>query len=82
MARDTGTSAGKIDVTRYLDEIERTLRFGSNAMARGAALAILRRWQFDRMLTDESCARARMLLREFSEIGQSRKRSTVRHLSS
>ena len=77
-ARGTRTSAEKIDVTRYIDQLEYTLRFDGNALACDAALAILRRWQLDEMLTDESCARAMMLLREFAAIDQARKQSIAR----
>jgi hypothetical protein len=78
IAADTHASAEKIDVTRYIDELEHTLRSDSNAMACDAALAILRRWQLDEMLTDKSCVRAMMLLREFGEIDQAKKRSNAR----
>ena len=63
----------EIDVTRYLDEMERVLRCGSDVATRNEALAILRRWQFDTMLTNESCVRAAKLLREFTELAQSHK---------
>ncbi len=57
----------KIDVSHYLDEIERVLRCGSDVGMRNEVLAILRRWQFDTMLTAASCSRAARLLREFTE---------------
>jgi hypothetical protein len=68
-ADDTPVSAEKIDVTRYLDDMERALRCGTDVGMRNEVLAILRRWQFDTMLTEYSCERAARLLREFTEIG-------------
>jgi len=59
-------SVEKIDVTLYLDEMERQSRREAGVATRNQALAILRRWQFDPMLTDDSCARAARLLREFT----------------
>ena len=60
----------KIDVTLYIGEMERGLR-GSSPLARHDALAILRRWQFDAMLTDESRVRATILVKEFGEAAPS-----------
>ena len=73
--RTGGTDAPveKIDVTPYLDEMERVLRCGKDTATRNDALAILRRWQFDTMLTDDSCTRAAKLLREFTELAQFQK---------
>ena len=72
-ADDAQASVDKIDVTRYLDGMERALRGGADVGLRNEVLAILRRWQFDTMLTDYSCERAARLLREFTEIGQLQK---------
>ena len=68
-AEDSHASAEKIDVTRYLDEMERSLRASTDVRMRNEVLAILRRWQIDTMLTDYSCERAARLLREFTDIG-------------
>jgi hypothetical protein len=62
-------SVEKIDVSGYLDHIERVLRSGADVGMRNEVLAILRRWQFDTMLTEYCCERAARLLREFTDIG-------------
>jgi len=72
-APDTDVAPEKIDVARYLDDMEHTLRYGSDAIVRNEALAILRRWQFDSMLTDDSCSRAALLLREFGDVSPASK---------
>jgi len=64
-------SVGKIDVSRYLDDIEQVLQTSDDVAMRNEALAILRRWQFDRMLTDDACARAARLLRAFTDVAKS-----------
>ena len=64
---------GKIDVTRYLDDIEGILQSSNDVGMRNEALAILRRWQFDSMLTDDACARAARLLRAFTDVAKSHK---------
>ena len=69
-AKDVHDPPEKIDVSHYLDEMERVLRCGSDVATRNEALAILRRWQFDTMLTSDSCARAAKLLREFTAFTQ------------
>ena len=68
-----GSIERKIDVTRYLDEMERQSSRDTDIATRNQAVAILRRWQFDPMLTDDSCARAARLLREFTAIPPPRK---------
>ncbi len=65
---DADESVERIDVTRYLDDMERVLRYSTSVAMRNEALAILRRWQFDTMLTDGACARAARLLREFTKV--------------
>ena len=45
-----GSSPTKIDVGRYVAQIELMLRVGGERLQRMQALAILRRWQFDEML--------------------------------
>lgn len=68
-----GSIEKKIDVTPYLDEMERQSSRETDIATRNQAVAILRRWQFDTMLTDDSCARAARLLREFTAIPPLRK---------
>ena len=68
-ADDTHVAVEKIDVARYLDDMERALRAGTDVGMRNQVLAILRRWQFDTMLTEYSCERAARLLRQFTETG-------------
>jgi hypothetical protein len=72
-ADDTHVVAEKIDVARFLDEMERVLRAGTAVGMRNELLAILRRWQFDTMLTEYSCERAARLLREFTQTGSLQK---------
>lgn len=55
----------KIDVSRYVQEMERALRSRQDPVRCEDAIAILRRWQFDEMLDDASRAKAEMLVREF-----------------
>ena len=57
--RDASTSRPsrcKIDVGRYVAEMEHTLRANRDRSACLHALAILQRWQFDEMLEDASSA--------------------------
>lgn len=56
----------KIDVGRYVAEIERTLCAGGDRAQRTQALAILQRWQFDEMLDDASRQRAKVLIWRFA----------------
>ena len=72
-AKASDVAPEKIDVARYLDDMEHTLRYESDAIVRNEALAILRRWQFDSMLTDDSCARAALLVREFGDVSPASK---------
>lgn len=55
----------KIDVSRYVQEMERALRSRQDPVRCEDAIAILRRWRFDEMLDDASRAKAEMLVREF-----------------
>ena len=74
-ASDDGAhgSVEKIDVTHYLDDMERQSQREIDIARRNQAVAILRRWQFDTMLTDDSCARAARLLRQFTTLPPLRK---------
>ncbi|HVO25545.1 MAG TPA: hypothetical protein VMW56_18145 [Candidatus Margulisiibacteriota bacterium] len=63
----TGSNLTKIDVGRYVAEIERTLRAGGDRAQRTQALAILQRWQFDEMLDDASRQRAKVLIWKFAD---------------
>ena len=56
----------KIDVGRYVAELERMLRANRDRSACLQALAILQRWQFDEMLEDASRQRAKMLVLRFA----------------
>jgi hypothetical protein len=67
-AADELMSVEAIDATRYLDDMDHTLRSSHDVGMRNEALAILRRWQFDDLLTDAAGARAAGVLREFTEI--------------
>ena len=58
-----GPSPTKIDVSRYVAEIEHKLHAGGD---RTQALAILRRWQFDEMLDDASRQQAKRLIWRFA----------------
>jgi hypothetical protein len=62
-AMPSGSTLTKIDVSRYVAEIERMLRAGGE---RTQGLAILRRWQFDEMLDDASRLNAKGLIRRFA----------------
>ena len=61
-----GSSPIKIDVGRYVAEIERRLRVDGDRAQRTQALAILQRWQFDEMLDDASRQRAKVLIWKFA----------------
>lgn len=54
-----------IDVSRQVDEMERTLRAHQDVKRTNEVLAILERWQWDSMLDAPSREHARQLLREF-----------------
>jgi hypothetical protein len=56
---------GKIDVSRYVREMEQVLHAEQDAVRCHNAIAILLRWQFDDMLDDASRTKARMLIQEF-----------------
>ena len=56
----------KIDVSRYVREMEEMLRSQQDPAQRGNAIAILLRWQFDEMLDDTSRAKAKTLVQEFA----------------
>jgi hypothetical protein len=55
----------KIDVKRQVEEMERVLRAQDDVARSQATMTILRRWQFDEMLDDDSREKARMLVLEF-----------------
>lgn len=55
----------KIDVSRYVLEMEQALHSEQDPVRCHNAIAVLLRWQFDEMLDDASRAKARMLVREF-----------------
>jgi hypothetical protein len=55
----------KIDVSRYVRELEIVLLSQQDLVRCENAIAILRRWQFDQMLDDASRAKAAKLVREF-----------------
>ena len=61
-----GASPTKIDVGRYVAQLELMLRVGGGRRQRVQALAILRRWQFDEMLDDASRRKAKVLIRTFA----------------
>ena len=61
-----GSSPTKIDVGRYVAEIERMLHAGGDCTQRTQGLTILRRWQFDEMLDDASRQKAKGLIRRFT----------------
>lgn len=54
-----------IDVSRQVNEMERTLRMQEDSRRSREVLAILERWQWDAMLDAPSREHARQLLREF-----------------
>jgi len=55
----------RIDVSRQVAEMERTLRMRNDPQRSSEVLAILERWQWDGMLDEPSRAHARELLLEF-----------------
>jgi len=55
----------KIDVSRYVLEMEQVLHTQQDPVLWHNAIAILLRWQFDDMLDDASRTKARMLVQEF-----------------
>ena len=56
---------GKIDVSRYVLEMEQVLHTEQDPVRCHNAIAVLLRWQFDEMLDDASRVKARMLVQEF-----------------
>ena len=67
--RSSSDSAqGKIDVGHLVERIEQVLRAGRDAASCQEGLAILRRWQWDQMLDQDSRLRARALLSEFDKL--------------
>jgi hypothetical protein len=58
--------AANVDAGRWLDELEAVLDAGREPHRCLEAMAILRRWQWDRDLDDASRRRASGLVREFS----------------
>jgi hypothetical protein len=57
--------AANVDASRALDELELVLHEGNELNRCMEAMAILRRWQWDRDLDDASRSRAGVLVREF-----------------
>ncbi len=55
----------KIDVKRQVEEMERLLRANEDIARRQATISVLRRWQFDEMLDDDSREKAKRLVLEF-----------------
>ena len=60
----------KIDVSRYVQGMERVLHSQPDPVNCETTLTILRRWQFDEMLDDASRAKAGILVREFESTGR------------
>ena len=60
--------AANVDASRALDELESVLHQGSEPHRCWEAMAILRRWRWDRDLDDASRSRAGVLVREFSYV--------------
>jgi hypothetical protein len=63
--RRAETEMTKIDVSRYVQGMERVLHSRRDQVSCETTIAILRRWQFDEMLDDASRAKAGILVREF-----------------
>ena len=59
----------KIDVSRYVQGMERALHSQLDPVSYETTLTILRRWQFDEMLDDASREKAGILVREFESAG-------------
>jgi hypothetical protein len=57
--------SANVDATRALDELEAVLDGGAEPNRCLEAIAILRRWQWDRELDDASRNRASLLVRIF-----------------
>jgi len=59
----------KIDVSRFVRDMESTLRSQAGAPPRHCReiLATCERWQYDEQLDDSSRAKVRRLLREFGD---------------
>jgi hypothetical protein len=57
--------AANLNTTRALDEIEQVLHAGIEPDRCREAIAILRRWQWDGDLDDDSRSRATILVRQF-----------------
>lgn len=64
-ATTSDSNCHKIDVGRYVAEMEDVLLANAHRASPRQALAILRRWQFDEMLDDASRQRARLLVLRF-----------------
>jgi len=58
-------SRTKIDVSRYVAAMERVLCAACDTAEQSKIMAILRRWQFDEMLDDQSRQQARLLVSGF-----------------
>ena len=56
----------KIDVSRYVLEMEQALRSQQDPIRCQNAIAILLRWQSDEMLDDQSRLKAKALVQEFA----------------
>jgi len=57
--------AANVDASRVLDELEQVLSEGEEPSRCREAMAVLRRWQWDRDLDESSRTRAVVLVRQF-----------------
>lgn len=57
--------AANVNATQALDEFETVLRIGEEPTRCREAIAVLRRWQWDRDLDEPSRSRAVVLVRQF-----------------
>ena len=57
--------AANVDATQALDEFEQVLSSGDEPGRCREAIAVLRRWQWDRELDESSRSRAVVLVRQF-----------------
>ena len=57
--------AADVDASRALDELESVLRTGEEPRRCHEAIAVLRRWQWDRDLDEPSRSRAVVLVQQF-----------------
>ena len=69
----------KIDVSRYVQEMEQVLHSGKDPIKCENALAVLERWQFDEMLDDASRTKAKLLVQEF-ESRRAQTPAKIRHI--